>query len=277
MKKITCWIILIWVSLYWINNSFAETDLKATTTLKWYELYKDRVSNFCDKFKNPESPNQSVELIYTINENYPDLWDKNNEKYIDEAVEKYKNFMDSIYTCATSVTTKRQFSLIKDELINQSPKLKTNLDKELTSKIENLDKKIENLDWKCKINEETNNNQIKKAVLNQTTYELCRYVYYLEYLNEQSSESLNLEENTPLIDVPNDVFIKQNKITNEIENAYATTSLTFQAYSDYEDNVWTHILLQLIKEDFSEYRVQLHKVLTPINQVIYKISNAMKY
>ncbi len=265
-------LILIFFSL--VNNVFAS-ELKATTTLKWYDLYKSRVKNFCVEFKNPKHLEKQVELIYAINENYKKL-EKISEEEIDKVFLQYRNIMDSIYTCATSITAKRQFNLIKNKLIKQSPDLRVKLEKLINSKIKNLEKKAKWLKWKCKIWKNNDDAQIKKAILNQTSYELCRYIYYLEYIKEEKKNKLNFKKNKSIIKISDDILKTENKITNEIENAYSTSSLAFKAYSDYEDNLWAHILLELIRQDFEEYRLLLHKTLNPINQVVYKISNAMK-
>jgi len=51
--------------------------------------------------------------------------------------------------------------------------------------------------------------------------------------------------------------------------------MAFNTYIDYENNYPIHILLELIKEDFIVLRRKLHEAISPINQVVYKISNAM--
>ncbi len=52
--------------------------------------------------------------------------------------------------------------------------------------------------------------------------------------------------------------------------------MAFNAYKQYEDNFSTHVLLELIQDDYKLVRDNIHWALNPINQVIYKISNAMK-
>ena len=65
-------------------------------------------------------------------------------------------------------------------------------------------------------------------------------------------------------------------IDAEIENTYRTFPIAYQAYNDYENNIWSHVYLELLKEDYKTFRLGLHKTLNPINQVVYKISNAMR-
>jgi len=69
---------------------------------------------------------------------------------------------------------------------------------------------------------------------------------------------------------------KKKDISNEIERAYKIYPIAFQAYSEYENNLPVHDLLTMLRNDFIEFRLDLHKNINPINQVVYKISNAMK-
>ena len=69
---------------------------------------------------------------------------------------------------------------------------------------------------------------------------------------------------------------QKSEIQQEIENTIKAFPIVFKAYSEYENNLVSHILLELLREDFLVLREQLHKVLNPINQVVYKISNAMR-
>jgi hypothetical protein len=69
---------------------------------------------------------------------------------------------------------------------------------------------------------------------------------------------------------------KKSDIKEEIEKAYKLHPIAFQAYSEYENNLPIHDLLTLLRNDFIEYRIDLHNNLNPISQLVYKISNAMK-
>jgi hypothetical protein len=51
--------------------------------------------------------------------------------------------------------------------------------------------------------------------------------------------------------------------------------MAFETYVDYENNYPVHILLEVIKEDFKILRRKFHETISPLNQVVYKISNAM--
>ena len=79
-----------------------------------------------------------------------------------------------------------------------------------------------------------------------------------------------------ILDITNELSNKLNAIDSEIERTYNTYPIVFQAYNDYENNITRHILLDLLQQDFKVFRLWLHKTLNPLNQVIYKISNAMR-
>jgi hypothetical protein len=68
----------------------------------------------------------------------------------------------------------------------------------------------------------------------------------------------------------------QSQITDEIEKVNKVFPVAFRAYAEYENNYTTHVLLELLKDDFIVFREELHKNLNPINQVVYKIKNAMR-
>jgi hypothetical protein len=69
---------------------------------------------------------------------------------------------------------------------------------------------------------------------------------------------------------------KKWELDEEIEHTYKVFPLAFHAYTEYENNITIHFLLELIKEDYIILRQKLHNTLNPINQLVYKVSNAMK-
>ncbi len=69
---------------------------------------------------------------------------------------------------------------------------------------------------------------------------------------------------------------KKTEIDQEIAHTYKIFPIAFDMYNQYENNITIHLLLELIKQDYVVYRQKLHKTLNPINQVVYKIANAMK-
>jgi len=68
----------------------------------------------------------------------------------------------------------------------------------------------------------------------------------------------------------------KSEINDEITHTYKVFPYAYDAYTEYENNITIHFLLELIKEDYIVLREKLNKVLNPINQVVYKISNAMR-
>ncbi len=273
MKKHIIIFFVILSIYYSTNHSFSET--KTISKKSWYNLYKERVENFCKEYKNTDN---SSELIYRIDEeNYFKNLDekKFRDNMIEEASLSYKKTMDSIYSCAINISFKRQLTLIEKELITKSPKLNSKLKKSLQKKKKDIDKKVKKLKWTCKINTNKNNNIIKKSVLKQTTYELCKYNFYLEYLREKTNE-IEAKNWESIKSLSKSISNRIWNIEKEINSAYRSFEAVFQAYSDFENNIWTHILLELIKEDYYILRQELHKTLNPINQVVYKISNAMR-
>ena len=67
-----------------------------------------------------------------------------------------------------------------------------------------------------------------------------------------------------------------SRINYEIDRAFKLFPIAYKEYISYENYYPIHFLLLLIKQDFFDYRQAYHNVINPINQVVYKISNAMK-
>jgi len=121
---------------------------------------------------------------------------------------------------------------------------------------------------------------MKLKILQQTTYETCKYVNYLEYLKERNDKIENVLDEDKDTYTINEIYVaesrKNNEIDEEIDHAYKVFPIAYHAYSEYENNLPIHLLLELLREDFIILREKLHAVLNPINQVVYKISNAMR-
>jgi len=139
------------------------------------------------------------------------------------------------------------------------------------------------LDIKC-VNTKTKTIQNKFNILNQSTYELCNYNSYLEYLKKYDSDINNVlfpknsdkTKQYSIKDVSNIMTSIQNKINDEINHSYKIFPLAYTAYSEYENNYTIHILLKLIREDYIIFRDKLYSTINPIAQFIYKVANAMK-
>lgn len=282
-NKIIILIILSSLSLN-INNSYWDTA-KTLSDKKWYDLYQERVSMFCSEYKINDNNSEMIYLIDKDNQFINlDKWWFQTWKDLTLAQEQYRKNMDDIYWCATNIVYYRSLSLIKNDLITKNPKLNWRLQNKLNYKLTELERKISENSNKCKITWEKNNSIIKKSVLKQTTYEYCKYNFYLEYLKE-FNQNLNALDETAISNPENSKWInelikkasdKKKKIEKEIEEVNKAFPIVFKAYSEYENNITVHILLELLREDYILLREAIHKTLNPINQVSYKISNAMK-
>ena len=289
MKKINItFITVLIISILTIN--FTYWDSKTMSSSTWYTLYEERVSNFCKEYKINDG---SSEIIYTIDKDdqFLDLdkleWATQNykkSKSIDLAKEQYRKNMDNIYWCATNVVYYRALKQVKEDLLKSNPELDSKLKNKLEEQIKAIELKISQNSNKCKVTSEKNNSIIKKSVLKQTTYEVCKYSFYLEYLksfNEQMAalddETKNNQDNAKTIQtILQEESKKKNQIQKEMDDAFKVFPIAFKAYSEYENNITIHIYLELLREDYNLLREWLHKSINPINQVVYKISNAMK-
>jgi len=266
MKKIIL-VLLIFLSTY----NIVQTE-------ELYKSYKNRVDYICKQYKGEKS------IFQTTDYEKISSWD-----WISYAKKLYKENMNNIYKCAIISTKIKSINEIKD-LIKQN----TILTKKLKNKLDNRVKKLTLTakalwkQWKkCwKINKNNNNPTQKLEVLKQATYELCKYHSYLEYLKEYNSIISNIvnedwekKDEVKSYNISNIIKIeneKKSEIDSEINRVYEIFSIAFNAYSQYETNIAIHLRLELIKDDYITYREKLHKVLNPINQVVYKIANAMK-
>lgn len=311
MKKINItFITILIISILTIN--FTYWDSKTMSSSTWYTLYEERVSSFCKEYKINDG---SSEIIYTIDKDDQFLnldkleWVTQNykkSKSIDLAKEQYRKNMDNIYWCATNVVYYRALKQVKEDLLKSNPELDSKLKNKLEEQIKAIELKISQNSNKCKVTSEKNNSIIKKSVLKQTTYEVCKYSFYLEYLksfneqmaalddNLQTSPNNSDEMNKKLLEtqklleeqkssnaktiqtILQEESKKKNQIQKEMDDAFKVFPIAFKAYSEYENNITIHIYLELLREDYNLLREWLHKSINPINQVVYKISNAMK-
>ena len=288
MKKYKLFIILIIISLLLTSNTYWEA--KTMSEKKWFDLYQERVSLFCSEYKINDNSSETIYLIDSDNQFlnldnpgtttlWYELW-----KDLELAKKQYRKNMDEIYWCSTNIVYYRSLKLIKNDLITKNPKLNSRLQNKLNFKIKEIENDINQNSTKCKITWEKNNSIIKKSVLKQTTYEFCKYSFYLEYLKEINEKiwkldswTLNNSDNNKAIsEVLKKEKTKKLQINEEIENINKIFPVAFKAYSEYENNITNHILLELLREDYNLLRESLHKTINPINQVVYKISNAMR-
>lgn len=259
-----------------LTDEFEKYQCRSENVCKLYDENK-KVFN-AEKFKTAESY-KDFELSDIL------ITSGSEHKGIQKAVEVYKENMNSIYKCAIIWAQKNSLFRLLDLPVNE------NVKKSIEPKIQNLIQKLDiaaNAN-KC-LNIDTNTVFNKLSILRQTTYLTCDYNFYMEYLknyynnpanalwmDQKEFDSKNEEvKEYSLLEAANKITWAQSNIRQEISQAHKVFPIAFHAYSEYENNFPIHFLLELLKEDFYIFREKLHNVLNPINQVVYKISNAMK-
>lgn len=286
--------LIIFLIIFWTFKIFATEENNSG-----YDLYLKRNKELCTEYK-PAQP------LFAAENDYEDLWKITDDKWnktwnksaidgndLDVAKQQYKNIMNSTYKCALLSAQERSINFIMKTLKENA---------EVTAYTKEYEAKLKRLESARKINDCINANKSTRAndqknVVDQTTFELCKYNNYLEYLLEYNSVIANvleqdkkskdngwtnivspdqITETYNITAIANLEKKKKQEISDEIERVYKIYPIAFQAYSEYENNLPVHDLLTMLRNDFIEYRLDLHKNLNPINQVVYKISNAMK-
>lgn len=253
------------------NNSFAE-DLICETK-NWFDKYQCRVQQICNPYiKIDEKTKYEPVVITSI---YPQV---SEDYWIEEVKDEYRTNMNSIYSCWILKSQKKSLKNTSNLVeIEKSWELWDKIIKPIQERLSKIELSSKAL--KCKdIWDKIYN---KQFVLQQTTYELCKYVNYLEYLKEYNStleNSIKSDEKGKsfwISDLLNKNDNTKDEINNEIEHSFKVYPIVFNSYSEYENNFPIHILLELIRDDFATFRDKLYKTISPINQLVYKISNAM--
>ncbi len=260
--------------MFFCGKTFANTT--NCEALSGYEKYMCQNTQHCEKY-TPEK------ITYTPM-SFPKKSDiREWEDMLETAQYIYRENQNGIYACSIMMIQKNTLNLIKQKLI-KTDKTGT-LSSKMQSKIELQLNKLTNLskNKNCKhINKDST--YAKKEVLTESMYQLCNYSFYLEYMKEYYSDIANvLENSTRSLEVQSydimSIMREKNRIQEEIllesEHAQLVFELAFESYVGYESNLSIHLLLQLIQEDLIVYREKLHKAISPISQVVYKISNAM--
>lgn len=204
--------------------------------------------------------NNEMSDLFAEIEKYTNKFDLAKTKYT------YKSNMDNIYECWMWNSMQIISNLIFDELLKKDYKW-------IAPNVSNLDY------YSCNTLREKNP-IIKLNVLKQSTYETCSYVSYLEYLREYYKDNVisSIVDNSKdykVWEILNERLKTIDEIDTEIEKVYKVFPLAFNAYTEFENNYTIHQLLVIIKYDYLRLRENLHKTLNPINQVVYKIANAM--
>lgn len=305
MTKYITFLLIIFSSL--VQGVFAEE----TTPLGTYEFYTQSVKNFCQtEDKNLWSDWQNESLIKINMVNYADISKKDSgdadykkllvnlksdpsridminltnptPNFLEKASFVYKETMGAVYACAV-INTK--LKIIKN-LLDRVPIVESNIKQGLKKQESLLTKQ---LDTKfCRnISDGKKELSIKKILLDNTTYQYCNYRQYLYYLDYSSRNNLDLYfKSKNILNGTTDSsllketdgtasYIKyQNEhIKREITHVKEVFPQAMVAYTEFERTYASHIILELILQDYIDLRATLKQLLNPIGQVIYKISN----
>lgn len=263
---------LLIVTILLPSNLLAKDNTESITTDKTsYALFKHRVHFICNK-----EPYKSSETIVSLKDNYLEI-NKKNEYSLTKIKESHRENMNTIYKCWLLTTQTKALLLIKNDLIKKSPSLSKKIEGKIQSNITKLDKISKSI-W-CSQAKSTSSIQ-KLLVLKQASLQTCKYISYLEYLIEYNKDIRNDLDPKKTVYNPLEIINNQNekitKLQEEITHTYKVFPLAFHAYTEYENNITAHILLELLRDDYITFREKLHRSLNPINQVVYKIVNAMK-
>ena len=296
------YILIFLTSLLFLTQVSAEqTEDISFNKVDWYALFEERVEKICTHYTTGTSYKPVINLEYEKNpeeyqiddtflaqfEDWLTWWIKiedmkwesnslNILSYIDTAKDTYSKSMNSIYKCWVLSIQKASLTTVKWLITTGSQK--ADIEGKIDSQIEKTEKSLTAL--KC--TDPSSTLELKKNILAQTTYELCVYQSYLEYLREYSNyldNYIKKDDSGKATSVSRITQLKEEaktRIDKDIERAHKIFPIAYQAYSEYENNITIHTLLQLLKEDFIILRDRYHKTINPINQVVYKIANAMK-
>lgn len=282
-------VIIFIISQIFFLKSFAKD---CETIEDEFEKYKCRVEKTCEVYNDNKKVfnTESYKPIESYKENETNkitsfLSSWNWVFWIKKTVDIYKSNMNNIYKC--SILWAQKNSLLKLKKLPTNKNVKTSFSQKLEENLQKINKKLS--ENKClNIDKETIYNKL--SILNQTTYLTCDYSFYMEYLKnyyKNPANALWIDEkdlnNTTketkeysMLEASRIITSIKSDIDTEVSNAYKIFPIAYHAYSEYENNFPIHFLMMLLREDFYVFREKLHKVLNPINQVVYKISNAMK-
>lgn len=277
------------VGFYTLPLFWAEGTEFCETIKDPFELYKCRIDKICEQYKKDSIPVYE-NAKYKKAEDYKEesttnAW-KINLFAFEEVKKLYNTTISNQYKCAIINTQIRQlWEVTKLIAVDKTGNLKNEIGKKIEDKISKNKMTLQTL--KCNSTDSIKwINQVKTNILKQTTYETCNYVLYLEYLKtyyDNAETILNLkwseqdaQTNFPIEYIVKSIVSAKTRFTEEKERVMELQPIVFSAYTEYENNYLTHLYLELIKADFSIIRTRWNAAIAPINQVVYKISNAMK-
>lgn len=193
--------------------------------------------------------------------------------------------MNNIYKCALIQAQKNALEFLKDQLkTEKSGKLDDTIGRQIESQVNRLDISANKVGCTLSDDEIIIN---KQNLLNETTYEACKHISYLDYLQlyygdiekalgidgPENNQDYNIQITT--VEVEQRMNTIKNMIADEAAHTYKVFPLVFNAYTEYEDSFPMHFLLQIIRADFVLLRQKMYENIMPIAQVGYKVINAM--
>ncbi len=285
--------------LLMIFLKFATIDINASSIeclgKEWYDLYKCQVEKVCLEQEYSKSADKVIKLdkFYERNISYEKVknWFLNVEEWsqklipnIKKAKYLYRTNQNKIYKCGIINSQIDAFENIKKfvEKTDKTGIMKQKTIKKVSTKIKKLIQ-IKNKEECIIVTEKERSKRMKKIILDQSSTELCRYMYYLWYLDSRNKGSLtwsgsgNRGNSIPIIKIWEKVSITQKEIVDEMAHSLKLYPLAFDSYVQYDSFFRLHIMLELLKEDYIVFRDKLNNALYPINQVIYKIINAQSF
>jgi len=283
-----------YIDYIWKNkaNPIEDTDspLKRSA-ICWERIYKN--SEYSD----------STTIYIKKTKDYPDPYDKWDERlkinFLSDSYRIYEENMNDIYKCSViniqkNAISKYLLNIKNIWLVNNIPiftdrvTMQDRLERIWNSLLRSIEREEAKLECQnlsnIKIKWEYIWDQISELVLARVTNETCIYNFYLEYLKEYYKDAENLflihkgsDESwvqfDNLLDTSEKILREIDIIKNRVNRAFP---IAFQSYLDYETYFWIHLLLRVIREDYIVMRNKMYESLSPINQVVYKIFNAMK-
>ncbi len=296
MNKILRYISTLILLVFLPGNVFSADEI--CWGQEGYDLYECRVENICKEYESPKPVYSSQDFQPAENATPEFQNQKVSAPALDTAKKTYRENMGNIYKCgiiqSQRNSLKKLLKFIKQESTGE-------LSDAIGGKVDQRINRLElqsNAIWCALTDSKTEQNKLN--ILKETTYQMCKYTSYLEYIKSYYEKIWNdykrtnptdsqlnswwyddatlaqLTKTTPR-EVSNYINQTKNGIAVEISHTYKVFPLAYHAYSEYENNFPIHFLLEVVEGDFLILRSTLHKTIMPIAQLGLKVINAMSY
>lgn len=207
---------------------------------------------------------------------FPYLW----PSPLEQAKTVYTEVQNAIYNCAVLWTKIKVWEnviklMTSANMWNQTAKIKAQNE----SMTKELSKRKCNTIWNKQV-------AFNEVLLKNVTYHYCNYRYYLNYLskyptyNLDPSKSVSSKAKSPWQDKfdTNEALqyakMQTNAVQSETDHAKQVYNTAFNWFNELESTYGTHIMLQLIYDDYVQVRNNMSRILSPLSQLAYKIPNA---